>query len=145
MTGQINVFDDVVLDKNGSYVKGILAFNIDGIGTEFGINGRLGNRRKMYEGTFSSSEARRFSVGISSGKAMPVPLEDGYSAVSPAENEKVGTLLRRDQHIISSRPYSSAANPTKNGWDMKTFIYANADNSVDAKIVPRTFLEPARG
>ena len=140
--GQINVFDDVVLDRNGQKANVLLSSNIDKSGTEFGVTGFLGSRRRGYEGTFSSSEAARFArAAIAMGIAMPVPVADGYSALSPKEAKKTESLLNKNQYPIATRPYSIADRPTKGGWDMKTLLYVNSDNKVDAKIVPREMLD----
>ncbi len=135
--GQVNVFDDMVYDRRGGNANILLSSNIDNQGTEFGVQGRLASRRGQYGGDFYSVEAARFSKGIERGVAMPVPVEVGYHSMSPERAEKISSHLGRDQYIIGGRRYSSARTPTKDGWDLETVLYANVNNTVDAKIFPR--------
>lgn len=138
--GQINAFDDVVFDRNGEKANVLLSSNLDNYGTEFGVTGMLGSRRGTYNGTFSSSEAARFAKAIELQDAMPVPVDDGYSPLSPKEARETEGLFNKNQYPVSTRRFSTANRPTKDGWDLKTFLYVNSDNKVDAKIVPRNLL-----
>lgn len=136
--GQISIQEEVAFDNNGRPARKVITRNIDNSGTEFGLsNGRLADRRRMYSGDFYSIEGARFSKGIERGYSMPVPVDNMYRAISPAMAEEVTASIGRDKSLLSRRRYSSAKEPTQDGWDLETVLYANSDNTVDAKIVQR--------
>lgn len=134
--GSNAVWQDSVFDE-GAEADAVLSSNIDGRGTEFGISGRLASRRGQYEGAFSTVEAARFANGVARGHTMPVPVESGYHALSPGQIEVRQQFVGHGNSIIGGRYYSSARNPTRDGWDIETIIYANSDNKVNSIVVPR--------
>jgi len=130
------VWQDAAFDGGGE-ADALLSSNIDGRGTEFGVSGRLASRRGQYEGAFSTVEAARFAYGVERGRPMPVPVEGGYHALSPGQVESRQQFVGHGNSIVGGRYYSSARNPTRDGWDIETIIYANSDNKVNSIVVPR--------
>lgn len=145
--GMQTVTEEVTFERNGRPVKRSISKNIDGYGTELGLNGRYGTARGNYGGTFSTVEAAMFAgAALQKEKTMPVPV-DGYKYLSPNEGAIVAdyfnSINKNDFFPIAKREFSSALDPTKAGWDLATILYANNQSKVNAVIFPRKFLESA--
>lgn len=145
--GDTGVLQETALDRRRNLAKYGWSDNIDGIGSYLGLSkGQIATERGHYQGTISTAEANRFAIGVARGNPMPVPVEGGYHPYSARESDKIQVILRdvigQDAKLIGGRHFSTARNPTENGWDLETVMFANKSGTgtVNAAIVPRRFL-----